>query len=133
VRVGVFHFKSGIMVNKITVVCIFVMLCTACGEQKNDLFFIPDTFSPNSDMVNDCFCSIHTSDKWGITLARFKMSIYDAENMRVYYSEDVNECWCGIYNGLPAPSGTYSYHIIYETDLAPGEEKQIWGDVTLIR
>ncbi len=73
-------------------------------------YFMPNAFSPNGDGINDCFRPSY----WG-TIKKMKFSIFNRWGTLIYYSEEPDACWDGIYNGKQADAGSYVYYIIAET------------------
>ena len=53
--------------------------------------------------------------------------------MKVFHSDDINQPWDGTCDGLPCPTGTYTYTIDYSTNNSPNELLHHIGTVTLIR
>jgi len=80
------------------------------------LLYIPNTFSPNDDGVNDTFTP------HGDGLIKFKMMIYDRWGNMAFYSDDINKGWDGKANGGSQASlmDTYVY-VITVTDLKKHE------------
>lgn len=104
---------------KITVIC------------NNNNFFVPNTFSPNGDGMNDVFYvrgkginiipSIVIFNRWG-------QIVYERKD---FAPNDPSAGWDGTFNGKPAPSDVYVYTIQIICDnssLIPYH-----GNVTLIR
>jgi gliding motility-associated-like protein len=104
---------------KITVIC------------NNGNFFIPNTFSPNGDGVNDRFIvrgkglnvipSITIYNRWG-------QVVFEKSN---FAPNDEASGWDGTFNGKPAPSDVYIYTIQILCDNATLIPYH--GNVTLIR
>lgn len=92
---------------------------------------VANVFTPNNDGKNDCF------EVFGLTkeCEKGEIRIFNRWGARVYYSNDLTQCWNGTVDniGLDLPEGTYFYIIdIIET---PNSDlpKQINGSVNLIR
>jgi len=93
--------------------------------------FIPNTFTPNGDNINDYFfafgsdleaiVSMHIYDRWGEL-------IYTAENLS---ATDPSKGWDGLYNGEPVNQGVYVY--VVEVMLEANVKQQLQGNITLIR
>lgn len=89
-------------------------------------FFIPNTFSPNGDVINDQFKIRATN------INKFNITIYDLQGKKVYVSDNMNEAWDGTVDGRIASAGTYVYNI----ELLSGETGKIItqrGNITLIK
>ena len=81
--------------------------------QVDDVFsvFVPTTFTPNSDGLNDVFLAK------GSGISNFEMKIYDRWGELIYISENIECGWDGTINHSSnvMENGTYMYHI-YVTD-----------------
>ncbi len=76
------------------------------------LLYIPNTFSPNNDGVNDVFFAR------GDGISNFKMMIYDRWGNMIFYSDDINKGWDGKANGGSEVSVIDAYvYVITATDL----------------
>lgn len=105
-----------------------------CGTARSSLvvrkgicqLYIPNTFSPNKDNLNDIF-----RIKYPFAVQRFNMSIYNRYGQKVFSSADIAHGWDGNYRGLPQSVGAYLW-IISFTDI-DGENKTLQGTVLLLR
>lgn len=94
-------------------------------EIRDEVLFIPNAFTPNNDGVNDVF-KTHARN-----MREFKLVIVNRWGEKVFSSQLPEEGWDGIWNGIPAPEGTYTY--LCE---ATGRSGRYWaesGNITLIR
>ncbi|MCX7744779.1 MAG: PKD domain-containing protein [Flavobacteriales bacterium] len=93
----------------------------------NFQFFIPNSFTPNGDKINDIF--IYS----GVGYQPISFEIFDRWGNVVYSIQDVILGWDGnhIVTGKPLPTGTYVYKIVVE-DYAK-KEYEFMGAVNLIR
>ena len=91
------------------------------------IIYIPNSFTPNGDGLNDTFLPICTYVKEN----GYSMRIFNRWGQEIFYSTDYNYGWDGNYNGVPAPSGTYSYIIIYENLF--GQQFKKIGSVNILR
>jgi gliding motility-associated-like protein len=87
--------------------------------------YIPNSFSPNFDGVNDSFGAK------GSLVNSFEMYIYDRWDNLVAKLENINESWDGKFKGQEAPVDTYVYRG-KATD-AYGKEINFSGQINLIR
>ena len=87
--------------------------------------FVPNTFTPNGDGLNETFGARGEGIGW------FDMQIYDRWGNLIFQSSNPNQQWDGTYNKQRAPEGAYVYkifaHGVYEGS------KTIDGTVTLLR
>lgn len=87
--------------------------------------YVPNTFTPNGDVVNDVFMAK------GTLVRKFQMYIFDRWGQMVFKSEDIDKGWDGTYKGGMAPIDVYVYKI-YATDYYNREQTFV-GHVNLIR
>jgi gliding motility-associated-like protein len=76
-----------------------------------NLFVVPNAFTPNNDGQNDCFNIRH----WGVNNKLIDFSIYDRWGVKVWSSSNINDCWNGTYKGQPQPPGGFVYIIHAKT------------------
>lgn len=90
--------------------------------------FIPNSFTPNNDGVNDLFGAV------GTNVYEFEMVIYDRWGRQVFQSKDINEKWNGSDSGSEyyLETAVYTYIITYK---GKKEEDaiELTGFVTLVR
>jgi gliding motility-associated-like protein len=68
--------------------------------------FIPNTFTPNGDGINDVWTIKELSNYPGA-----QVTIFDRWGTRLFYSRGYATPWDGTYNGKPVSVGTYYYII----------------------
>jgi len=90
--------------------------------EENYSVFIPNSFSPNHDGVNDEFTC------YGICLEHFELTIYDRWGNEIYNS--IDKPWDGRLNGLGVMEGVYIYK--FKIKFCTGDERDITGHVTKI-
>jgi len=89
--------------------------------------YIPNSFTPNNDGLNDLFlpiCSYIGKDG-------YSLKIFNRWGELIFYSSDPHEAWDGTYKGQPVPSQSYSYILIYENGF--GQKFRKVGAIHLIR
>ncbi|MCC6371584.1 MAG: gliding motility-associated C-terminal domain-containing protein [Bacteroidia bacterium] len=69
--------------------------------------YIPNTFTPNDDGVNDLF-GVKGS---GIKLEGFTFEVTDRWGDVIFSTKDILEWWDGKYKGNPVKTGTYIYRV----------------------
>ncbi len=91
--------------------------------------YIPNSFSPNGDGVNDVF-QIHG---YGISPQNFELMIFDRWGNKIFLSRDINEGWNGSVNnnGNIVQQDVYVYKVNYR-DLQ-NRKKKIIGHVTIVK
>ena len=105
-----------------------ILIKTVCNDEN---YFIPNTFSPNNDGVNDYFYprgrsiyniqSMRVFNRWG-------QIVFQRQNFPAN-SEAMG--WDGTFNGHPAPSDAYVY--IVEVICNNAQVIALQGTVTLVR
>lgn len=89
------------------------------------VFYIPNTFTPNDNNVNDVF------NGRGIGIVNYEMNIFNRWGERIYTTTDPNAGWEGTRAGVPSEIGTYVYRIDILDVL--GEKHKYVGHVNLVR
>lgn len=92
---------------------------------SNPLLYIPTAFSPNGDGINDCF-KIKPQGR----LKYFELTIFNRMGNRVFFTNDVNDCWDGTYNGQHQNSGNFVYYLKIINEC---RENATSGNLLLIR
>ena len=105
-----------------------ILIKTVCND---DNYFIPNTFSPNNDGVNDYFYprgrsiyniqSMRVFNRWGQLVFQRQNFPANSESMG----------WDGTFNGRPAPSDAYVY--IVEVICNNAQVIALQGTITLVR
>ena len=90
--------------------------------------FIPNAFTPNWDGHNDIFRILHKGD-----MVILEFSIFNRFGERVFYTQNENEGWDGIYKGQVAEMGTYYYFARIICGNHNTNVTTLKGDVTLVR
>ena len=87
--------------------------------------YVPTAFTPDGDGLNECF------QVQGVGFEAYEIKIFDRWGNQVYYSEDIEECWDGTFNGSPAQQGVYSYTIFLRLPFDKIHQKT--GILTVVR
>ena len=88
--------------------------------------FIPNTFTPNNDAVNDEFVISMTNIK------TYRIQIFNRYGTPLFLSNDIFDHWKGLYNNNEAlPVGTY-YYVIDAVDYNSNIIKKS-GSLTLLK
>lgn len=101
-------------------------------EVKNNFnIFVPNSFSPNNDDLNDTFLPVFTKE--GMDTKYFEMEIFDRWGHSVFRTKDINKGWDGTMQnkGETLKEDTYIYKIKYKD--AEGNLFEKIGNVLLIR
>ena len=98
----------------------------------NDIFttFIPNSFTPNNDGVNDVFY-VYGGD---IDNSRFSFQVFDRWGDMVFETNDMNIPWTGEVHGgeYYAPNGTYNWRALIVSQ-STGERSELTGYINLFR
>jgi gliding motility-associated-like protein len=92
------------------------------------LLYIPNTFTPNNDGLNDVFMVEASS------VFTFEIRIFDRWGDQVYYSTNIEDAWVGDRkgnNGTYCPNDVYSY--VAKIKGFNGEAEEYKGTLTLVR
>ena len=87
--------------------------------------FVPNTFTPNGDGLNETFGAKGEGIGW------YDMQIYDRWGNLIFHSSNPNQQWDGTFNKKKSPEGAYVYKI-FARGVHEGA-KNIDGTVTLLR
>ncbi len=99
---------------------------------KQERVFIPTSFSPNDDGINDVFMiytgkNVKTVKSFQI-FNRWGNLVFESSN---FLPTDATQSWDGTFNGKPLPSDVFVYYAIIE--FVDGKTATFQGDVTLMR
>ncbi len=111
--------------------CLAIDSVTVFVQSSIEDVFIPNTFTPNSDGLNDMFTVLGPGIS-GILQA----AVYDRWGERIWYTQNVSPntveaSWDGTFKGETVIQGVYAYY--FELQYFSGRVEQFSGNVTLIR
>ncbi|MEA3495440.1 MAG: gliding motility-associated C-terminal domain-containing protein [Bacteroidota bacterium] len=91
------------------------------------ILFIPNSFTPNSDALNDCFFIE------GFNIKKFEIIIFNQDQVVVFKSDKfgIHNYWGGYFNGEICPQAYYYYIIKYSG--SDNKERIKKGMVHLVR
>jgi gliding motility-associated-like protein len=93
------------------------------------LIYVPNTFTPDGDGLNDIFLPVLTA---GYRPGTYEFAIYNRWGERFFYTEDVDQGWDGTFKGNEVQVGTYTYTIKFKSSM----DNNVYtfnGHVNLIR
>ena len=93
-----------------------------CDERD---VFIPNTFTPNGDNLNDIFRAE------SVFLQSMELVIYNRWGQEVYASTDLNAGWDGTFEGSELEPDVYGYY--FNGVCVNGFSVQMQGNVTLVK
>ncbi len=103
----------------------------AIPYKPSEVFYIPNTFTPDGDGHNQVFKPIFTQ---GFDPFNYHMEIFNRWGETVFESYNPEIGWDGSYGdeGLDVPQGTYIYKIVFKSPIID-KRRTITGHVTLIK
>ncbi len=94
---------------------------------QDPFVFIPNSFTPNNDGLNDVFIP-----KWSfVSYEGYSMRIFSRRGVMLFETNDPFEAWDGTYGGDVMQNDTYIYDIFWQS--SKGDKYTRRGTVTLIR
>ena len=92
------------------------------------VIYIPNTFIPDGDGVNDFFVPITDFE-----INEWEFNIYNRWGTRIFSNTVVGNSWDGYCNGRLVQDGVYMYTLTYKSCANPIEVKMIKGFVNVLR
>jgi gliding motility-associated-like protein len=89
--------------------------------------FIPNSFSPNNDGINDNF---KPESSCGLT--EYTFMVFDRWGEKLFETNNQAEAWFGKYKGEILSAGVYVYLLRYNSSCG-NDSKNKWGTINLIR
>lgn len=93
--------------------------------KPNIYFYVPNSFTPNGDNLNDVF------EVKGMGIEKFEMYIFNRWGNEIFYTDNVEKSWDGFYKGSLVKNDSYVYLI--KAVNYDGEEIQQRGLVNVLR
>jgi gliding motility-associated-like protein len=116
------YYSNGCVSNPQQTV-ITVELC------PNEIFYIPNAFTPNGDERNNTFKPVITS---GVDIFNYSFYIYNRWGQVIWESYNPNMGWDGTFNSVMCQDGTYTWKLKFKTPKTD-EIKQFEGSLLLMR
>jgi gliding motility-associated-like protein len=129
---GLSHTVAGL--QPMQTVTIIVKALSACTEARSapvsqqvlpDGVFIPNSFTPNNDGLNDVL------KVYGYKIKELKLVVFNQWGEKLFESGDQSRGWDGTYKGRVQPSGVYMY--VCRLVLTDGTVVDKKGAINLIR
>ena len=93
--------------------------------QEEFYIYIPNTFLPDENRINDVFSGSFIGVEW------INIEVFNRWGERLFFSDQLDFKWDGIYNGTKVPDGVYTWKLIYRRNRM--QEQQLTGHVTVIK
>jgi len=87
--------------------------------------YVPNTFTPNGDGVNDVFRA------WGKEIKTYKLYVFNRWGEQIFSTEQLTGFWDGTYKGVDSPIDTYVWKI--HVSEITGNRRILYGHVNLVR
>ena len=91
------------------------------------LFYIPDTFTPNDDGLNDWFYPVVS----GYSNKNYSFMVFDRWGSQIFQTTQLRTAWDGFYKGEMCKEDVYVWKI--KTTTNNGKSKEFTGRVTLLK
>ena len=89
-------------------------------EECNCTLYVPNTFSPNNDGINDIFHPISDCDFLG-----YNLIVYNRWGQIVFETKNIKEGWDGQLNSQTQNKGIYAYYIYYVSPFTKKSSEKI--------
>lgn len=86
--------------------------------------YIPNTFTPNGDGLNDTFGIA------GEAIKEFNMKVFNRWGQMIFESTHTDLRWDGTFDGVAVPEGAYAYKVVVRS--AQGKKAVKEGNVNVI-
>ena len=78
---------------------------TVFVTQGSEVLYIPNSFTPNDNLLNDLFCV------YGTSIKTIDIKIYDRWGELIFHGNDVKQGWDGKFRGTNVENGVYVYSV----------------------
>ena len=107
-------------------------VCYTIFVNREEMVFVPNSFSPNDDGINDVFYPVLSG--FNLNEIQYEFGIYNRYGQRIFYSQDPQQAWIGNVQGneyyAQIDGYTWSLRIITSSFSEPTE---LSGSVVIIR
>ncbi|MBI3501665.1 MAG: gliding motility-associated C-terminal domain-containing protein [Bacteroidetes bacterium] len=105
--------------------CVTITIEIPCIIQSLDAL-LPNAFSPNGDVTNDQYCVPQNA-----CIISFVLKVYDRWGEKVFESDDLSNCWDGMYKGQALNTAVFVY--FFEAQLSNGDTFKQKGNISLVK
>ncbi len=107
------------------VACVTINVDVPCVLGSLD-DLLPNAFSPNGDAMNDTYCIPANA-----CIRSFTMKVYDRWGEKVFETNDIKNCWDGIYSGQYLNTDVFAFY--FDAVLTDGTIYSKKGNISLVR
>ena len=101
------------------------------SDNRANVFYLPNAFSPNLDGINDKFCTFSGED---IEILSFRLIIFDRWGNFVFESNNPENCWDGTIRNKPFDPAVFVYALEAEVLICERSRSILeYGDVTITK
>lgn len=129
---GLTHTVSGLSVGQSVTLqvrtlggCLPTTSAAVTAQTVTDQVFIPNTFTPNNDGLNDQL-RVYSN-----VIRSMRFMVFNQWGEKIYEANGASASWDGMYKGKPQPTGVYMY--VADIILVDGSRIQRKGSVNLVR
>jgi gliding motility-associated-like protein len=107
-------------------------ICYTIFVNREELVFVPSSFSPNNDGINDVFSPVLSG--FNLNEIQFAFAVFDRYGDRIFYSQDPSQAWIGNVhaNDYYAQIDAYTWSLQITTSSFT-EPIELTGSVVVIR
>ena len=107
-------------------------ICNTVFVNREETVFVPSSFSPNDDGINDVFYPVLSG--FNLNEIQYELAVFNRYGDRIFYSQDPTQAWIGNVHAneyyAQIDAYTWSLHIITSSNSEPFE---LTGSVVIIR
>jgi gliding motility-associated-like protein len=107
--------------------CVLTDSITITGNPGGSLLYVPNSFTPNGDGLNDNFKPV------GTDITSFNLLIFNRWGELIFETNDYNQGWNGFTNNQQAETEVYVYLIDYSSSCSADLTLRKMGHVSVIR
>ncbi len=127
--------KTGLYTFTVTNNCEAVngqVLVTAEELSVNRLIYLPNSFSPNGDGINDCYQGYTAPD---LDIVSYELMIFDRWGEKLFETTDINGCWDGTLRDKDMNPAVMVFWMTLEARNCDGKVERVFrkGDINLVR
>ncbi|MCC6725195.1 MAG: gliding motility-associated C-terminal domain-containing protein [Saprospiraceae bacterium] len=105
---------------------------TAVELSVNRLIYLPNSFSPNGDGINDCYQGFVKPD---LDVLSYELMIFDRWGEKLFETTDINDCWDGLLRGKEMNPAVMVYWMTLDARNCDGRVERIFrkGEIHLVK